>query len=117
MGSLLRPEAITKKRIALDGKKAVEIAADDELHRLEDEAVKEIVGIQMDIGFHACTDGEYRRHQFWGNFFPGLEGFEEIDLANWDMFRPYVPDLAAFSKSSRIFISPETQQSQEEMRL
>jgi len=98
MGSLLRPEALCQKRVALDGKKAVEIAEDKELHRLEDDAVTEIVKIQLDLGFHAITDGEYRRHQFWGNFFPGLEGFDEVMVPSWDMFRTWVPDLAAFSK-------------------
>ncbi|KAJ0345099.1 hypothetical protein KNSL1_008694 [Colletotrichum chrysophilum] len=78
MGSLLRPKALTDKRIALDEKKAVEIAADEELNRLEEEGVREI---------------------FWGNFFPGLEGFEEVPAPSWDIFRMYVPDIAAFIES------------------
>lgn len=36
---------------------------------------------------------------FWGTFFPNLEGFEEIMNPEWEMFRMYVPDTAAFSKS------------------
>lgn len=99
MGSLLRPKALTDKRVALDDKKAVEIADDTELNHLEEEGVREIVKTQLDLGFHAINDGEYRRHQFWGNFFPGLEGFEEVDTPSWDIFRMYVPDIAAFSKS------------------
>jgi len=99
MGSLLRPKALTEKRTALDGKKAVEIAADEELNQLEEQGVRDIVKIQLDLGFHAVTDGEYRRHQFWGNFFPGLEGFEEVDAPSWDIFRMYVPDIAAFVES------------------
>ncbi|WYZ41272.1 hypothetical protein EsH8_V_000167 [Colletotrichum jinshuiense] len=99
MGSLLRPKALTEKRIALDGKKAVEIANDGELHRLEDESVREIVKMQLSLGFHAINDGEFRRHQFWGNFFPGLDGFEEIATPDWDIFRMYVPDIAAFTES------------------
>lgn len=98
MGSLLRPKALSEKRITLDGKKAVEIAQDEELHRLEDEAVRDIVKLQLDLGYHAITDGEYRRHQFWGNFFPGLQGFDEIMMPGWEIFRTWVPDLAAFSK-------------------
>ena len=35
---------------------------------------------------------------FWGSFFPNLEGFEEIQNPSWDMFRMYVPDIAAFSE-------------------
>jgi methionine synthase II (cobalamin-independent) len=66
MGSLLRPQALVDKRVALDGKKAVEIAQDEKLHDLEDESIRDIVKVQLDLGFHAVGDGEYRRHQFWG---------------------------------------------------
>jgi methionine synthase II (cobalamin-independent) len=33
---------------------------------------------------------------FWGSFFPGLEGFEEIKNPDPELFRPYAPDIAAF---------------------
>lgn len=33
---------------------------------------------------------------FWGSFFPGLEGFEEITEFDQDIFRLYAPDVAAF---------------------
>lgn len=100
MGSLLRPKDLSDKRVALDGKPALEIAQDKELEAIEDKAINEIVKAQLDIGYHGLTDGEYRRHQFWGSFFPGLEGFEEIMDPPMDMFRLYVPDIAAFSKLS-----------------
>ncbi|KAH9907055.1 5-methyltetrahydropteroyltriglutamate-homocysteine methyltransferase [Xylariomycetidae sp. FL2044] len=99
LGSLLRPQALTEKRIKLDNAKALEIAKDTELHELEDKAINEIVKLQLDLGFHAINDGEYRRHQFWGTFFPNLEGFEEIMNPDWEMFRMYVPDTAAFTES------------------
>ena len=99
LGSLLRPKDLGDKRIALDGKKAVEIAADPELRGIEDKAIDEIVKLQLDLGFHAVNDGEYRRHQFWGTFFPALEGMEEIFEPPLDMFRLYVPDLAAFTEA------------------
>ncbi|RYP85114.1 hypothetical protein DL770_005094 [Monosporascus sp. CRB-9-2] len=99
MGSLLRPAKLTEKRLKLDNAKALEIAQDKELHAIEDEAIKDIVKLQLDLGYHAINDGEYRRHQFWGTFFPNLEGFEEIQNPSWDMFRMYVPDIAAFTES------------------
>lgn len=61
MGSLLRPQALVDKRVAMDGKLAVDIARDDELHKIEDDAVDDIVKLQLDSGFHAVTDGEFRR--------------------------------------------------------
>ena len=33
---------------------------------------------------------------FWGTFFPNLNGFKEIHRPGLDMFRPYMPDIAAF---------------------
>ena len=99
LGSLLRPPKITEKRVAMDEQEAVDITEDPELRKLEDDSIDEIVKLQLDLGYHAVNDGEYRRHQFWGTFFPGLEGFEEIQNPPLDMFRLYVPDLAAFSQS------------------
>jgi hypothetical protein len=100
LGSLLRPKELTERRLQLDNAKALEIAHDQKLHEIEDKAINDIVKLQLDLGFHAINDGEYRRHQFWGTFFPNLEGFEEIDVPDWSMFRMYVPDIAAFSKLS-----------------
>ncbi|KKA28880.1 hypothetical protein TD95_000279 [Thielaviopsis punctulata] len=97
MGSLLRPPALTAQRLRLDGQNSLAIAADPTLNALEDAAIKDIVQRQMAWGFRGLTDGEFRRHQFWGTFFPGLQGFEEIDLPDWSMFRTYVPDIGAFS--------------------
>lgn len=58
MGSLLRPQALIDRRVAMDDKLAVDIAQDDSLHRLEGSAVDEIVAMQLDAGFHGVTDGE-----------------------------------------------------------
>lgn len=33
---------------------------------------------------------------FWGTFFEGLQGFEVIERPGIDLFRPYMPDIAAF---------------------
>ncbi|KAI5856201.1 5-methyltetrahydropteroyltriglutamate-homocysteine methyltransferase [Durotheca rogersii] len=99
LGSLLRPAALSEKRVELDNVKAVDIVKNDELRAIEDKAIDDIIKLQLDLGYHAITDGEYRRHQFWGTFFPNLEGFEEIMNPEWDIFRMYVPDTAAFTES------------------
>jgi len=52
--------------------------------------------MQKECGFHAPTDGEYRRHMFWGEFFPNLNGMEEIEGPDVAIFREYAPDIAAF---------------------
>ncbi|KAK5071748.1 hypothetical protein LTR64_004475 [Lithohypha guttulata] len=52
--------------------------------------------MQLDAGFHAISDGEYRRQVFWGQFFEDLEGMSEIRNPSLDIFREYVPDMAGF---------------------
>ncbi|KAI9730819.1 MAG: hypothetical protein M1834_005537 [Cirrosporium novae-zelandiae] len=95
LGSLLRPAKLLKAREGVI-KGAI---SKDELTKIEDESVKEIVDVQLKAGFRAITDGEYRRHQFWGTFFPGLEGFTVIHDPPADIFRPYMPDIAAFTNT------------------
>ena len=58
LGSLLRPDDLLKTRAAID-KGA---ASQQDLTPLEDAAIKEIVDLQLKLGFHPITDGEYRRH-------------------------------------------------------
>lgn len=96
LGSLLRPAPLLDIRHKIDkGQTGLE----NDLKTVEDASVKEIVKEQLDLGFHAVSDGEYRRHMFWGTFFPGLDGFEEVQNPDIDIFRMYVPDIAAFTES------------------
>lgn len=61
LGSLLRPSKLLDKRHAIQQKKD----SGDGLRQIEDESIREVVKIQLDCGFHAISDGEYRRHMFW----------------------------------------------------
>jgi hypothetical protein len=62
LGSLLRPEPLLDIRHKIDkGEKGLE----KELEGVEDTSVNEIMKEQLDLGFHAVSDGEYRRHMFW----------------------------------------------------
>ena len=58
LGSLLRTEKLLEVRHANEAGKA----QDSELRAVEDIDVKDIVKTQIDLGYHAITDGEYRRH-------------------------------------------------------
>lgn len=70
-----------------------------ELTSTEDKAIKDIIKTQQDCGLKVISDGEYRRHMFWGTFYPSLNGFREIYNPPLDMFRMYVPDIAAFTEA------------------
>lgn len=61
LGSLLRPSQLLEARAAVDKKQVTQ----KELGSVEDECVKQIVQIQIDLGFHPISDGEYRLHMFW----------------------------------------------------
>ncbi|PGH07593.1 hypothetical protein AJ80_07982 [Polytolypa hystricis UAMH7299] len=92
LGSLLRPEQLLKTRDAAERGEVPQA----ELTALQDAEIKKIVDVQKELGYHALTDGEYRRHMFWGSFFNGLEGMTEIQEPSVDLFRHYLPDIAAF---------------------
>src|SRR5882757_4681956 len=94
LGSLLRTEKLLDTRHAWEAGKESASA----LEAVEDADVKDIVAVQKELGFHAITDGEYRRHMFWGSFWPGLEGMTEIAVPDPDLFRMYIPDIAAFTE-------------------
>ena len=98
LGSLLRPSKLLEKRHAIQQKKD----GDDGLKSLEDDSISEAVKMQTDIGFLGISDGEYRRHMFWGTFFPTLNGMKEIYGPEASMFREYVPDIAAFMEEEKI---------------
>ncbi|KAJ5643842.1 uncharacterized protein N7484_006349 [Penicillium longicatenatum] len=92
LGSLLRPQQLLDVKIAHEAGKV----SDSELSKVEDKEITDIVNTQLKLGYPAASDGEYRRHMFWGTFFPGLEGFEEVTEFETDIFRSYAPDIAAF---------------------
>ncbi|KAJ5916379.1 hypothetical protein N7504_000394 [Penicillium tannophilum] len=92
LGSLLRPQQLLDVKISHEAGKV----SDAELAKVEDKEITDIVNTQLKLGYPAASDGEYRRHMFWGTFFPGLDGFEEITEFETDIFRSYAPDIAAF---------------------
>jgi 5-methyltetrahydropteroyltriglutamate--homocysteine methyltransferase len=70
VGSLLRPaELLRARKDAAEGR----ITAED-LRDLEDEAVREAVRMQEDIGLRAATDGELRRSSWHMDFIYELDG-------------------------------------------
>lgn len=98
LGSLLRPSKLLNKRHAIQQKKDTE----EGLQAVEDDSINDIVKIQQECGIHPISDGEYRRHMFWGTFFPTLNGFEEIYGPDAKIFREYVPDIAAFLEAEKV---------------
>lgn len=101
VGSLLRPESLKQKRLALEtaNKSVNDIRGDADMRKAEDEAIQQVVRLQQELGFRAVTDGEYRRRDFWGPIFYNLKGFEELRVRDpAELLRPYVPDSVCWSR-------------------
>jgi methionine synthase II (cobalamin-independent) len=70
VGSLLRPAELLRAR---DDFAAGRIQA-DELRRIEDEAIREVVRKQEEVGLQSATDGEFRRASWHMDFIYQLDG-------------------------------------------
>jgi 5-methyltetrahydropteroyltriglutamate--homocysteine methyltransferase len=75
VGSLLRPPAV---RAARDSFAAGLIGA-DELRSIEDDAIRQVVRRQADIGLQSATDGEFRRAAWHMDFIYRLGGISPAD--------------------------------------
>ncbi|RDW58341.1 hypothetical protein BP5796_12271 [Coleophoma crateriformis] len=97
LGSLLRTKEL------LDARDSKSTGRDQEQHvkEVEDKSIKEIVDIQLEAGFHGVTDGEYRRNLFWGTFFDGLDGFEEVPFDR-EILRTYMPNVGALLQAGYV---------------
>jgi 5-methyltetrahydropteroyltriglutamate--homocysteine methyltransferase len=82
VGSLLRPAKLKAlvEEIYEPGHSAMlaEERAKDltELHAAEDEAIRDAVRRQLDIGLDVISDGEFRRFMFTGSFYDAVDGLD-----------------------------------------
>jgi 5-methyltetrahydropteroyltriglutamate--homocysteine methyltransferase len=74
VGSLLRPPELLQAR---DRFKRNEISA-DQLRTIEDDAIRNVVKMQEDIGLQGITDGEFRRSSWHMDFLYQLGGATKI---------------------------------------
>jgi len=72
VGSLLRPAHLKQAYAQRDEGKISE----EELHRIEDGAIRGAVRLQESLGLDVITDGEYRRLNFQDSFAASVSGFD-----------------------------------------
>ena len=70
VGSFLRPERLKEARRAFDNGDI----GYDELKKVEDETITELVSKLKDLGYHVITDGEFRRATWYLDFMWALDG-------------------------------------------
>ena len=75
VGSLLRPRRLLQAR---DDHAAGRIS-DEELRAVEDDAIRDVVAMQRDVGLQSATDGEFRRTTWHMDFIDSLGGITHAD--------------------------------------
>jgi 5-methyltetrahydropteroyltriglutamate--homocysteine methyltransferase len=75
VGSLLRPPELLQAREHF----AQQRISADELRAVEDDAIREIVRVQEEVGLQSATDGEFRRTSWHMDFIYQLDGIDPAD--------------------------------------
>jgi 5-methyltetrahydropteroyltriglutamate--homocysteine methyltransferase len=75
VGSFLRPAKLKEAR-ARSQRNAI---GADELKLIEDEAIRDIVKMQEDLGFKVVTDGEFRRNQWHLDFIQQIANVKVVE--------------------------------------
>src|SRR5579871_1291010 len=83
VGSLLRPRSLLEARSACEQGRIT--AA--ELRRREDDAIRDAIRLQQDVGLRAITDGELRRGSWHMDFVYQIGGVERGEETTTSHFR------------------------------
>jgi 5-methyltetrahydropteroyltriglutamate--homocysteine methyltransferase len=75
VGSLLRPAALLAAR---EDRAAGRISA-EQLRAIEDDAIRDVVRMQREVGLRSATDGEFRRTSWHMDFIYRLQGINQSD--------------------------------------
>ena len=70
VGSFLRPEKLKEARNQFDNGSI----GYDELKKVEDESITELITKVKELGYHVITDGEFRRATWHLDFMWGFDG-------------------------------------------
>jgi 5-methyltetrahydropteroyltriglutamate--homocysteine methyltransferase len=93
VGSLLRPASLrgAVEAFYAEGHSAIQAEERDKdrtaLRELEDEAIREAVLRQIDLGLDVVTDGEFRRWMFLNSFYDAVEGFRTDNVVTFSNAR------------------------------
>jgi 5-methyltetrahydropteroyltriglutamate--homocysteine methyltransferase len=98
VGSLLRPKSVLDARAAhADG-----VMSAEDLRAVEDDAIREVVRLQEEIGLQSATDGEFRRTSWHMDFIYQLQGVSRTDEKITVHFRNAQGDLDFTSAALKV---------------
>ncbi|HJV30358.1 MAG TPA: hypothetical protein VJ645_07560 [Gaiellaceae bacterium] len=89
VGSLLRPPSLRREVEGFYGEGHSAVLADERekdrtgLRALEDQAIRDVVRRQVELGLDVVTDGEFRRWMFLNSFYDAVEGFRTDNVVNF----------------------------------
>ncbi|AKG74972.1 Methionine synthase II (cobalamin-independent) [Salinicoccus halodurans] len=83
VGSFLRPDTLKDARKSF----AAGTISRENLQSVEDEAIKDLISKQKEVGLKAITDGEFRRSWWHLDFMWGLQGVEKEDVDKGYQFK------------------------------
>jgi 5-methyltetrahydropteroyltriglutamate--homocysteine methyltransferase len=102
VGSLLRPAELLRARAERQAGRI----SDEELRRVENEAIRDAVAMQRDLGLQGVSDGEFRRGSWHMDFLYRIGGVAKTDQTLRIQFRneagPVEAALGAFRIDSRL---------------
>ena len=108
VGSLLRPAALRAAVEAvyepghhalLAEERGKDLAA---LHRVEDDAIREAVRRQIELGLDVVSDGEFRRYMFTNSFYDAVDGVVTDNVVAFTNTRGESVELAVHSVQRRL---------------
>lgn len=86
VGSFLRPDYLKEAREQLKKGDITE----EQLRKVEDQAIQELIDKQKKAGLPVITDGEFRRSWWHLDFMWGLQGVEKLEVTQGYMFHDEV---------------------------
>ncbi|GAC1324771.1 MAG: cobalamin-independent methionine synthase II family protein [Chloroflexota bacterium] len=76
VGSLLRPPELLEARDAFRAGRITQ----EQLNAIEDRSVERALNMQRQVGLNVLTDGEYRRHDWAGDFTSSVDGYVTAEV-------------------------------------
>lgn len=91
VGSFLRSDSVKKARQEVEAG----TLSKAELRKVEDEAIRDLIDKEVNVGLKAVTDGEFRRAYWHLDFLEQLVGVERIKVEHWSVaFKGHQPKAA-----------------------